>query len=1391
MGEHERLLPNGLLPNEAASVIRVLDSERWLKAEERTAELISCIQPNEPSEERRNAVADYVQRLIKKCFHCEVFTFGSVPLKTYLPDGDIDLTAFSKNQNLKETWAHQVRDTLEKEEKNENAEFRVKEVQYIQAEVKIIKCLVENIVVDISFNQLGGLCTLCFLEEVDHLINQNHLFKKSIILIKAWCYYESRILGAHHGLISTYALETLVLYIFHVFNNSFAGPLEVLYRFLEFFSKFDWDNFCVSLWGPVPIHSLPEVTAEPPRKDGGELLLSKLFLEACSAVYAVYPGGLENQGQPFMSKHFNVIDPLRVNNNLGRSVSKGNFFRIRSAFAFGAKRLARLLDCPKEDIFFEVNQFFLNTWDRHGTGQRPDAPRNDLWRLRLSTPDLSHGSDNIRNNSNSKISGHEAQVDGAHRSRGAPSQHGNHLLESSSRSTEVSVVSRSQSQKSYINPNNTRTTDQSRRGSSYNHGVQGPHAEKNQRSSKPDNLVGDIQGRYLFARTRSSPELTETYGEVSSQVKRNRAQETGKGQISSARLDNSRWKNLESDNLGSHDNRSLTDDPSSIRHASSRQSLDVVADSNSYHDESGMGVAGEEFASGLGTQGMHQEEQDFVNIMASSSGLGFNGPVHLPLNLASSHIPLSISPSVIASMGYGPQRNLGGMVPTNIPMMDHPWGTNMQLPQGLVSSPLTHYFPGIGLSSNTDDSVEPGNENFGSIEMNPAEADHDFWHEPDRGSTSGFDLDNGSFEIHQLDDNQQSTSASYNFVPSSRMSASVISSRVQQKSSKDTRGSMREDHVDTSPYQENKGTEVYFDDRIAGSRSFPTVNTSSLRSKTSSESSWDGSPAKASKSTREKRNRKATASTVPSAGYGKGKNVSEHPSNQAEDENKEWNPVSAMGPEMTERSVGPHSAAVHVPRHQIPGYETAQTSVSESLIPIAPMILGSGSRQRPADNSGVLPFTFYATGPPVPFFTMVPVYNFPTETGASDASTSQFNVEEVVDNSDSGQNFDSSDGLDQSEVLSTSDSMRRVASVEPLEHKSDILNSDFASHWQNLQYGRFCQNSRYPGTLAYSSPLVVPPVYLQGRFPWDGPGRPLSNNMNLFTQLMSYGPRLVPVAPLQSISNRPGVGYQHYVDELPRYRSGTGTYLPNPVLVRDRHSTTSRKGNYSYDRSDHHGDREGNWNVNSKPRAAGRSHNRNQAEKSSSRHDRLAANESRTDRTWGSHRHDNFPSYQSQNSPIRSSPSQSGPANLAYGMYPLQSMSPSGVSSNGSTFPPVLMLYPYDHTAGFGSPAEQLEFGSLGPVGFSGVNEVPHLNEATRSSGAFEDQRFHHSSAQRSSPDQPSSPHLQRSVAQRNYQLKDEDFPPLAFLNQAVNDGRNYDEKPPNSYEALVVSPHS
>ncbi|KAK8571438.1 hypothetical protein V6N13_047127 [Hibiscus sabdariffa] len=349
-----------------------ISAEYWRKAEEATQGIIARVQPTVVSEERRKAVIDYVQRLIRNYLGCEVFPFGSVPLKTYLPDGDIDLTAFG-GLNLEEAMANDVCSVLEREDHNTAAEFVVKDVQLIRAEVKLVKCLVQNIVVDISFNQLGGLCTLCFLEQVDRLIGKDHLFKRSIILIKAWCYYESRILGAHHGLISTYGLETLVLYIFHLFHSSLDGPLAVLYKFLDYFSKFDWEKYCISLNGPIHLSSLPDIVVEVPENGGGDLLFSNDFLRECVEMFSVPSRGFETNSRTFPQKHLNIVDPLRENNNLGRSVSKGNFYRIRSAFTYGARKLGQILSQPEESIGDELHKFFSNTLDRHGNGQWPDV----------------------------------------------------------------------------------------------------------------------------------------------------------------------------------------------------------------------------------------------------------------------------------------------------------------------------------------------------------------------------------------------------------------------------------------------------------------------------------------------------------------------------------------------------------------------------------------------------------------------------------------------------------------------------------------------------------------------------------------------------------------------------------------------------------------------------------------------------------------------------------------------------------------------------------------------------------------------------------------------------------------------------------------------------------
>ncbi|KAL4572496.1 hypothetical protein LXL04_019275 [Taraxacum kok-saghyz] len=345
-----------------------IGTQRWNKAEKAAEGIISKFQPTIVAEGKRDAVINYLQRLLKDNLDCEVFAYGSVPLKTYLPDGDIDLSAVGATASTHDL-INEIASLLEREGKNNSAEFLVKDVQLIGAEVKLVKCMVQNLVVDISVNQIGGLCTLCFLEQVDRVIKKDHLFKRSIILIKAWCYFESRTLGAHVGLISTYGLETLVLYIFHVFHISLDGPLSVLYKFLEYFSTFDWDNYGISLMGPVRLSELPRIAVERP-PNSNDLLLEVGFLRHCCEKFSVPM----RPGDVFFKKHLNIVDPLNDHNNLGRSVSQGNFFRIRSAFNYGARKLEQILKSPEDKLSNELLSFFSNTLNMHGSGQRPDLP---------------------------------------------------------------------------------------------------------------------------------------------------------------------------------------------------------------------------------------------------------------------------------------------------------------------------------------------------------------------------------------------------------------------------------------------------------------------------------------------------------------------------------------------------------------------------------------------------------------------------------------------------------------------------------------------------------------------------------------------------------------------------------------------------------------------------------------------------------------------------------------------------------------------------------------------------------------------------------------------------------------------------------------------------------
>ena len=176
----------------------------------------------------------------------------------------------------------------------------------------------------------------------------------------------------------------------------------------------------------------------------------------------------------------------------------GNFFRIRSAFAFGAKRLARLLDCPTNNIVSEVNMFFMNTRKRYGSDQCPDAPGSQL--LNLQPSDRSFSVDEKFRNSKNNSVPRPTEIHGStnfqeHCSDVAISSQGMYMPE----------TSRISSHNILGNQPLPRTSDQTNRSTS----VHGARSQKF--SPRPNYNANESQGAGIiqFSRARSSPELSD------------------------------------------------------------------------------------------------------------------------------------------------------------------------------------------------------------------------------------------------------------------------------------------------------------------------------------------------------------------------------------------------------------------------------------------------------------------------------------------------------------------------------------------------------------------------------------------------------------------------------------------------------------------------------------------------------------------------------------------------------------------------------------------------------------------------------------------------------------------------------------------------------------------
>lgn len=103
----------------------------------------------------------------------------------------------------------------------------------------------------------------------------------------------------------------MVLSAFPLYQKLLVSISSSLWK-IEFFLRFHFLQFTSFI-----------SVVETPENGGEDLLLSSEFLKECMEMYSVPSRGFETNPRVFPSKHLNIVDPLKENNNLGRSVSKG------------------------------------------------------------------------------------------------------------------------------------------------------------------------------------------------------------------------------------------------------------------------------------------------------------------------------------------------------------------------------------------------------------------------------------------------------------------------------------------------------------------------------------------------------------------------------------------------------------------------------------------------------------------------------------------------------------------------------------------------------------------------------------------------------------------------------------------------------------------------------------------------------------------------------------------------------------------------------------------------------------------------------------------------------------------------------------------------------------
>ena len=334
--------------------------------------ILNEVGPNDEKEKERNEKYNLVKQLIENALSLNypnyiphIFLHGSFSIKTYLKDSDIDITIILENKENHELLidiSNVLINNILEIIKNAFEEYNTKinsnkfnDINIILSDIKLLKCQIDSIFLDISLNNFYGLLKIIFMNYLFQKLakdtNKLFILKRTIILIKAWSYYEGNFIGSNIGLMASCALELLMLYIFNIYYENIQDEIDAFFLFFKLMSEFDFDNNIITLFGPISKKFFFENCnnqKEPfwyINKSEDKYLFNieeiKIFMKKIEESKKVlYPN--ETKKNIFQDKLFNILDPINNSNNLGKSINYHCFSKMKGAFKYMMKEINKI-----------------------------------------------------------------------------------------------------------------------------------------------------------------------------------------------------------------------------------------------------------------------------------------------------------------------------------------------------------------------------------------------------------------------------------------------------------------------------------------------------------------------------------------------------------------------------------------------------------------------------------------------------------------------------------------------------------------------------------------------------------------------------------------------------------------------------------------------------------------------------------------------------------------------------------------------------------------------------------------------------------------------------------------------------------------------------------------